>query len=110
MSYRWVRMFLTLLGLGALAGFGLSFSDFVKNKDSYMAAFDPRRLQSSIKEYSSDTLFGHLRAHAPHFRVIDFKPASGWVKPVTSGPGFEPPPPPPPQVGPNDVEGSMIQY
>jgi len=109
-SYRWVRMFLTLLGLGALAGFGLSFSDFVKNKDSYLAAFDPRRLQSSIKEYAADKNFGHLKAHDPHFLVLDLPAASGWMKSLALGPGNKPPPPPLPKVGPNHVVVSMIQY
>ena len=110
MSYRLIRLFLSLAGVSALAGFGLSFSDFVQNRATYLQPFDPRRLQSSIKEYSSNTLFGHLKAHDPHFQVLHLKEASGWVKPLDSLPGTVAPPPPKPKVGPEDLEVILIQY
>lgn len=110
MSYRLIRLFFTLAGVLALAGFGLSFSDFVQNRATYLQPFDPRRLQSSIKEYSSNTLFGHLKAHDPHFQVLHLKEASGWVKPLETLSGAVAPPPPKPKIGPDDLEVILIQY
>jgi hypothetical protein len=109
-SYKLLRLLLSLVGVSALGGFGWTFYDFIQHKAEYntpLTSEDVRRWRDDIPP--APTSFKH---HLPDwdksFANVHLLNVWGYVKPVevVVGPGVETPKPP--RFSDSDITVAMI--
>ncbi|MCH2101816.1 MAG: PDZ domain-containing protein [Planctomycetes bacterium] len=110
MSYKLFRLLLSVIGIGALGGFGWTFYDFIQNKADYntpLRSEDVRKWRDEIPP--APTSFKH---HLPEwdsdFKRVHELNVTGYVAPEVVNGGEEPPPPPPPRFSESDIAVAMI--
>ncbi len=110
LSYRLLRLVFILVGLAALGGFGVTFADFLKNKDVYLARFDLAGFEKGLRSETPVRARGHLGDWQQDYSLLHKLNVTGEVKSEIADSGTNKPPPPPPVVGESDVEVTYIQY
>lgn len=111
MSYKLVRLVLSVIGLAALGGFGWTFYDFIQNK----AEYNQPVTQADMNRWSREippppTRFKvHVPEWSPGFNVVHELNVTGELPPdPVEGGGDTEPPPPPPRFSPDDVTVALI--
>ncbi len=111
MSYKLVRLLLSLIGLGSLGGFGWSFYEFLTHRDAYshpLTRSQVDKLDASVRGPARGGN-AHLKSYQPHFDNLHMLNVTGKVPPPDN-PDAPPPPPPPPRFGPDDVAVRSILF
>lgn len=105
MNYRILRLLLSLVGIGALAQFGLSFSDYLRNRTEVLQVVDWKGIVDTFQQSSGTSEIGHL-SPSSSYRSLHATNVTGAlpVDPVL-GPAVAPPP----RVGAEDLLVQFIQ-
>ena len=110
MSYKLFRLLFSVIGIGALGGFGWTFYDFIQNKAEYntpLRSEDVRKWRDEIPP--APTSFKH---HLPEwdsgFSQVHDLNVTGYIPPEVIDDGDGPPPPPPPRFSETDITVAMI--
>ena len=98
-----------MVGLAALGGFGLTFADFLKYKDVYLARFDLAKFEKGLRSEAPLRDRGHLGDWQRDYSPIHTLNVTGEVKVDTTSSDYQAPPPPP-LVSADDLEVTYIQF
>ena len=88
-------MLFVMVGLAALGGFGMTFADFLKYKDVYLARFDLAKFEKGLRSEAPLRDRGHLGDWQRDYSPIHTLNVTGEVKVDTTSSDYQAPPPPP---------------
>lgn len=110
MSYKLFRLLLSVIGIGALGGFGWTFYDFIQNKAEYntpLRSEDVRKWRDDIPP-APTSFKHHLPEWDAEFGNVHQLNVTGILPEVVDTGTEGPPPPPPPRFSETDVTVAMI--
>lgn len=96
-----------IIGVAALAGFGLAFSDYFKKKDQILGGFDYRAWAKTFERTEINQVEGHLGSYDDYEILHELNITGKIVEVATTNRPVEPPKP---KVGPQDLILLFTQF